>query len=191
MLRSPILALLIPLAASAAVIDRVAVVVGSTVITESEVLDAVRLTEFVNGEALDLGPRARRAAAERLVDQQLIRNEMELGRYTPPPASDADRLLGTFRQQRFPSAAQYEQALKTYGITEDELKSYLLWQETVLRFTDMRFRPGLPGPSEESANRLQDGATAAPGDTVDERLDAWLKESRENTRIIFKPEAFQ
>src|SRR5580700_11903799 len=53
-------ALLLSLPLSAAVVDRVAVVVGKTVITESEVLDEVRLTEFLNGQPLELGPQQRR-----------------------------------------------------------------------------------------------------------------------------------
>ncbi|HEY5163139.1 MAG TPA: hypothetical protein VII81_09020, partial [Terriglobales bacterium] len=76
MMRRALLAIAFTLAAVAAgVIDRVAVVVGTQVITESEVLLEVRLTEFFNGQPLDLGVDQRKAAAERLVDQQLIRNE--------------------------------------------------------------------------------------------------------------------
>ena len=74
-------------AAQTGVIDRVAVVVGNQVITASEVELEVRLTEFLNGAPLDLGPAARKAAAERLVDQQLIRNEMQAAGYAAPAAA--------------------------------------------------------------------------------------------------------
>ena len=35
------------------------------------------------------------------------------------------------------------QDLNQYGVTEDELHDALLWQLTVLRFIDERFRPGV------------------------------------------------
>src|SRR3954465_12499103 len=81
----------------AAVVDRVAVVVGNTVITETEVLQEARLEAFLNGAPLDLGPAARRAAAERLVDQQLVRNEMRIGAYPQPTATEIDDMLSNLK----------------------------------------------------------------------------------------------
>src|SRR5579864_705788 len=61
------LQLVFVLLSSAAVLDRVAVVVGATVITESEVDEELRLEQFMASEPMDLGPQQRRAAADRLV----------------------------------------------------------------------------------------------------------------------------
>ena len=60
----------------AAVIDRVAVVVGKTVFTQSEVDDEARLSELEAAKPLDLSAAQRKQAAERLVDQELLREEM-------------------------------------------------------------------------------------------------------------------
>jgi hypothetical protein len=177
-------------AASAAVVDRVAVVVGTEAITESEVLQELRLSEFMDGRPLDLGPEARRAAAERLVDQLLIRNEMKIGSYPKPTAEETVAMLKEFRQEHYPGVAQFREALARYGIAEDELKNYLNWQLTVMRFTDIRFRPGPPGPPVQTANRLRAGAVPS-NDTVDQQMDAWLSEARAGTRIQFKKGAFQ
>jgi hypothetical protein len=180
--------LLLATAASAAVIDRVAVVVGNAVITETEVLREVRLTEFMNGQPLDLGPAARKAAAERLVDQQLIRNEMTNGAYPMPDEADADRMLRNFRQQHYPGTARFNAALEKYGITADDLRQHLLWELAALRFTDARFQPNAPAAAQ-SADRMKAGAAENSG--VDQQLDAWLKEQRTNTRVQFKTGAFQ
>ena len=177
---------LLAAAAQAAVIDRVAVVVGNTVITETEVQREVRLTEFLNGQPLDLGPKERRAAAERMVDQQLIRNEMENGGYTMPAAAEGPEMLRDFRRRHYASEAALRAALHKYGITEEELQQHLLWEAAALRFTDQRFQPG--APETPGANRMQEGAA---GNGVDEQLDRWLKEQRSNTRIEFKPGAFR
>ena len=48
-----------------AVLDRVAVVVGNNVITESEVGEELRLEQFLAGQPLDFSPQQRRAAADR------------------------------------------------------------------------------------------------------------------------------
>jgi hypothetical protein len=176
--------------AMAGVIDRVAVVVGNQVITESELLREVRLAEMMNGEPPDLGIEKRRAAAERLVDQQLIRKEMEIGNYPPPPPQEVDALLRKFRQEHHPSVEQFRAALEKYGLTEEELKQHLGWQLAALRFTDQRFHslaavaPVQPGDAQ-SADR------ASKEQSVDELMDAWLKQQRSSTRIQFKKGAFE
>jgi hypothetical protein len=179
--------------AAAAVIDRVAVVVGDTVITESEVLDELRLTQFINGQPLDLSPEQRRAAAERLVDQLLIRKEMEIGHYPAPSAAEADSILQNFKQQHFRTDAEYRAALEKYGITEDQLKRHLLWQVTAMRFTDVRFRATIPGTPQQTADRTKPGAAEATNgaDDVDQQMAAWLQETRASVPIRFKKEAFQ
>ena len=133
--------------------------------------------------------------AERLVDQQLIRNEMQIGGYPQPPQSEADAMLRNFRQEHYRSIAQFRAALEKYGITEEQLKQHLLWQLAAVRFTDARFRPipapTLPAPSIQTADRLRAGADAPAGNSVDQQMDAWLKTARSQIRIDFKKEAFQ
>jgi hypothetical protein len=184
-------ALLMLLAAGrAAVVDRVAVVVGNQVFTESEVNEEVRLTEFLNQQPLDLSPQQRRAAAERLVDQQLLRNEMQMSNFPAPAPESADGLLREFQREHYGSEAGLRAALAKYGLTEDELKQHLLWQVTLLRFTDVRFGAGLAPPGQPGANRTAAGS--APEDNaIDERMDTWLKQARTQTRVQFIPEAFQ
>jgi hypothetical protein len=178
---------------SAAVVDRIAVVVGTTVITETEVLQEARLTSFLNQAPLDLGPAARRTAAERLVDQQLIRNEMRIGAYPQPTGAEIDDMLRNLKQERFGgSEAQYRAALDRYGITEDLLRRHLAWQLSAIRFTDLRFSPavaGIPNGDGESANREAPGASRAPD--VDQQLENWLKQTRAGVKVQFKPGAFQ
>jgi hypothetical protein len=173
----------------AAVIDRVALVVGKAVFTQSEVDDEARLSELEAGKPLDLSAAQRRQAAERLVDQELLRQEMSATQFQAP-ASDAGALLGAFRQRRFPSAAQYRAALTRYGVTEDALKGRLGWEVSLIRFTDQRFKTFAEPADGQSANRL-DGAAQAAADTVDQLMDTWLKQQRADTRIVFKQEAFQ
>jgi hypothetical protein len=182
----PLMALIVPLAARGAVVDRIAVVVGNTVITETEVLQEARLEAFLNQEPLDLGPQQRKAAAQRLVDQQLVRNEMAVGSYPQPTPAEADDMVRKFRQEHFGSIPQFRAALEKYGITEDQLKKYLVWQLAALRFTDLRF--GKPAPTDSDSHEAD---RSSPGADVDQQMDAWLKEARSTTKVQFKPGAFQ
>ena len=193
-----LLACIACVSAASAVLDRVAVVVGNQVITESELLEELRVTEFLNGQPLDLGPTARRGAGERLVDQQLIRNDMEMGGYSEPKPAEAGPMLAKLKKERFHGNEQeYRAALEHYGITEEQLKQHLLWQLAVMRFTDVRFnasipqQPALDGAESQTANRMQEGADPPEGNSVDQQLEAWLKQARGDTRIQFKKEAFQ
>jgi hypothetical protein len=172
-----------------AVIDRVALVVGKAVFTQSEVDDEARLSELEAGKPLDLSAAQRRQAAERLVDQELLREEMSSTQFQAP-ASDADALLRSFRQGHFPSVAQYHAALTRYGVTEDALKERLVWEVSLIRFTDQRFKTFAEPADGQSANRAEGAAATAP-DTVDQLMDTWLKQQRADTRIVFKQEAFQ
>ena len=188
-MRTAILAVLLyAFSARAGVVDRVAVVVGDQVMTESEVDEEVRITEFENQEALDLSAAKRRAAAERLVDQQLIRNEMQLERFQAP-ASNGAALLQDFRREDFPSEARFEAALHQYGISQAQIEQHLVWQAAALRFVDFRFRGPQPATAQ-SANRSRPGA-GPTGASEDPQLDAWLKQARAQTHIEFKKEAFE
>jgi hypothetical protein len=178
--------------AAAAVVDRVAVVIGKTVLTESEVRMEVRLTEFLNKQPLDFSAEQRRAAAERLVDQQLIRDEMKVSNIAGVPASEADTILQNFIRNQYPDAARFRADLTKYGITEQDLKQHLAWQVAAIRFTDSRFQAPAPVvENEQAANRAQPGSDSSQTSSVDEQMGAWLKATRAQTRIQFKKEAFQ
>ena len=178
-------------ASAQSVIDRVAVVVGNQVITETEVRREVRLTQFFNGQPLDLGAQARRNAAERLVDQQLIRDEMQIGGYQPADSAEADTLLRQFRQQYHSNDAAFQALLDKYGLTQDDVKRHLLWQSAALHFAEQRFRMVNPAQPAQSADRVA-GAAPTPSKAAEEdEMDAWLKQARSGTKIQFKKGAFQ
>jgi hypothetical protein len=98
------------------------------------------------------------------------------------------QVLQDFEKQHFRSRGEFEQKLKQYGITQDEVKEHLLFQLSALRFTDLRFSTGAQGEADRSTTN---GSAAAADEGVDTRLDAWLKQLRGQTRIEFKKEAFQ
>jgi hypothetical protein len=160
--------ILVPLLpATGEVMDRVAVAVGNRAIKESQIHRDIRLTAFLNGTALDFSGPSKRKAADRLIDQTMIRAEMAKDSYPAPAEAEIDGVLDKIRQARFRSHPEYEQALKTYGITEPELKAHVAWQIQVLQFAGQRF-----------------------GDRVNTAFFAWLDTSRKSSRIQFHDEVF-
>ena len=201
-------------AAQAEIIDRIAVSVGNSVITTGDVNRELRVTAFMNGSKPDLSPAAKRAAAERLVEQELIRRELDLTKFSTPDADAAFETFLEFRKTQFPNDADYQRALKDDGITEQDVKDEMLWQATLLNFLDVRFRPGVQvneqdlheyfdkvvRPVAEAAKPGKDARfedyrdkieATLTGNRADQEMDQWLKEARKRTDIIFHEDALQ
>lgn len=198
---------------AAVVIDRVAVVVGKQVIKESDLMRDLRVTEFLNGEPPDFSSPAKRKAADRLIDQLIIRYEMRRSLYASAPASESAKMLKQIQQQRFGgSSAEFQRAMARYGLTEDELRMQLQWQLDVLTFVDQRFRPGVLVTDNEvksyydqhlaalrrtypNANTFQEMApkvrSLLEGQKLNQDFDTWLRQQRAQTQIEYVQGAFQ
>lgn len=209
-----LIALAIALAARGETIDRVAVSVGNRVITTSDIERQIRVMAFLSGTKPDLSVKARREAAERLVDQKLIQTELETSRYPEPAPAEVDALLAEFKAKFYPTAEAYQRALAEYGITDADVKEQLHWQRRFTSFIGVRFRPTTAvadrdiadyfeknvapaaraaNPSgtvslEEFRDRIFDKLT---GELVDKQTADWLGDARKRVEIVFHDEAFQ
>jgi hypothetical protein len=198
----------------AEIIDRIAVSVGNQAITTSDVERETRVTAFLNRTEPDFSPAARRATADRMVEQHLILRELENSRYPAPAATEIDPILDKFKKDNFAGDEEYNHALAEAGITDRQVRDELLWQRRLLLFLDVRFRPsvqvtgqdiedyfskvvepaaraahpGQPVTLEEYRDRIEEKLT---GEQVDKQMSAWLASARQRTEIVFHPEAFQ
>jgi peptidyl-prolyl cis-trans isomerase SurA len=197
----------------AVVIDRVAVIVDKHVIKTSDIQRDLRLTQFINREQLNLSTGAMRQAAERLSDQTLIRDEIARGGYRRPTESEADELVKQLRLDRFGGVdVRMRDELARYGLSESQLREQLLWQLTVLRFIDQRFRVGVQLTDEEvqayydqhltdlKREYPQNNSLAAldpkirtslEGERINQNFVEWLDQARKQTRIDYRQGAFQ
>jgi hypothetical protein len=197
----------------AVIVDRIAVIVGNQVIKTSDIDRDIRLTAFLNREKPNFSSDAKRKSAERLIDQAIIRQQIATGGYRRPSDSEADGLLKQLRQDRFGgSEQQLRAALNAYGITEDQLRAHLLWQLTVIRFIDQRFRPGVLVSDEEVRayydqhlaelkrqyprnNSFEELApkirASLEGERINQTFAEWLDQARKRTRIEYREVAFQ
>jgi len=200
---------------AAELIDRVAVSVGTTVITESELLEQMRLRALLEDIPLALDGESKRDAADRLIQQTLIRREIETTRYVIPDSEEAAKLLAGFKRSRFQDDEMlYRAALRKSRVTADEVLAGFLWQLTVLRFIEFRFRPGvqitptelrdhydrkfLPAWRERTTDPPPSLADATPEieetlvqERIDNQLDRWISLSRTQVSIRYSEEVFE
>lgn len=194
------------LAMQAEIIDRIAITVDRLVITESELRRQISLTAFMNSQTAEFTPKVRRAMAEKLIEQALIRTEMKLTHYPQAEAYEADASLEEIRRE-YLVEGDYRMALQEYRLDERDLREYLLWQITLLRFTNSRFRIGLqvaPAEIEDYYAKNLAGKTkltveqarpqieeALIGERLNKSLYSWLDEVRTRTRVEIREESFK
>jgi peptidyl-prolyl cis-trans isomerase SurA len=198
---------------AAAIIDRIAVVVGKKVIKASDIDRDLRLTEFLNRESLDLSSDARRKAAERLIDQQIIRNEIAIGGYSRAEDAQAEALLRQILADRFGnSEARLRAELARYGLIGEDLRQQLLWQLTVLSFIQQRFQAGVSVSDEDvqayynqhlaelKREHPQNSSFEALSpeirkvqqeEAVTRDFEDWLSRARQRAQIEYRQGAFQ
>jgi hypothetical protein len=198
---------------NAIVLDRVAIAVGRRAIKSSDIDRDLRVTAFLNNAPLDTSNAAKKRAAERLIDQQIIREEIATGQYARANEGEAAGMLDQIRTTRFRgSDAQLRAALARYGITQSQLQDQLLWQLTVLRFIDARFRPSVQ-VSDDDVRKYYDTHLAElkrqyPRDNsfetlepkvretmeasqTDKQFEEWIAANRKSTRIEYHQEALK
>ncbi len=188
------------------IIDRIAITVGNQVITESQLDEEIRITAFLNREKLDVSPEARKQAVGRLIQQALVKREMDLSHYPMPQAADASAALAGFKAT-YPNPSDFAAALDSYGVSEADLTRHLLWQQTLLRFIDYRFRPGIQIPDadvqtyyrqqvsgweqqgikpiptlEDSRDQIEEILTQK---RIDQLLDGWMADTRKLVAVAY------
>jgi len=145
------LVLIVLLAASAAfaadIIERVVATVNNQPILQSDWDEEVRYEAFVNRRALSsLTAADRKAALDRLIDQELLRQQIkedEQEGVLKIPAPNVEKNLQAIRQQ-YPGAekaAVWRADLQRYGLREQDLVRHIAVQARLERLIDVRLRP--------------------------------------------------
>lgn len=193
------------------IIDRIGVVVGNSIIKDSDINRDIRVTDFLDNQPLDLSQPKRKDAVGHLIDQVFIRRELRLGDYPVATSEEANHQLDRLVRQRYKTQSAMDVALARYGLTELDLRSQFQWQLTVLKFVDARFKPAVLVTDEQIEQYYQQHKAALekqyPGKTVDDLHDqirdvltaqgvnqqffAWLDEQRQNIKIKYLEESLQ
>ena len=176
----PVRALLVLVACTllhAAIVDRIAIVVGDKVITASEIDLRIRLSAFQNEQKADFSPAARKQAAKELVEQKLVEHEMDLGHYPRLDADGRKALAGEYAKANYKADPDLmNKALAGYGLTAQDLEEDLGRQADLLTFLNLRLRPAIAGIE-------QDPKVAE--ERSQKELERWLQDQYRRTHIEY------
>ena len=194
------------------IVDRVSVVVGIRVIKQSDIDRDIRVVSFLNQTTPDFSASSRKEAASRLIDQLLIRQDIQSTRASPAPLADMEKLLMQIKKDRFAEDRLYRQALQQYALAEEDLKSALLWQLTVLHFIDQRFGASTAVSDQETEEYFNNHRAALAkshpaarsasdvrseieaeilGEQANQQFEAWIDQTRKTTRIEYREDSLQ
>jgi hypothetical protein len=190
------------------VLDRIVATVNNRAILQSEWQDATRYEAFVSGRALDqLQASDRKAALDRLIDQELLREQMRSSGFPHANSEEVEKRIQEIRKQYAgaESDAGWQAALARYGLTENDLRRRVTLQVDLMGLVDARLRPSVVIDSksiesyynQELLPQLQhSGAQQAPlaevtpkikelltQQKMNEMLVAWLQDLRSGSRI--------
>ena len=130
--------------ARAEVIDRIVATVNGHIILQSDWNDALRYEALLNGRALnELTEEGRRAVLDRLIDQELLGEQMKSAFFQHATEAEAAARVAEARKQ-YPGAATdagWQSVLSGFGLTEKEVISHVQQQIDLMRLVDAHLRP--------------------------------------------------
>jgi hypothetical protein len=130
--------------ARAEVVDRIVATVNGHIILQSDWDDALRYEALMNGGKLsDFTDEDRRAALDRLIDQELLAEQMKSAYFEHASESEAAARLAEARKQ-YPEAATdegWQAVLSKFRFTEKDLIAHVRQQIDLMRLVDAHLRP--------------------------------------------------
>ncbi len=128
------------------ILDRIVAKVNGHAILQSDWEDALRFEAFVDGRQPDqLDPFQRKGALDRLIDQELLREQMHSADFEHATREEVAARIQEIRNQYSDAKrdSNWRTMLAHYGLTEEELKSRLTQQLDAMRLIDARLRPAV------------------------------------------------
>ena len=135
-----------PRHAAAEVIDRIIATVNGHVILQSDLDEALCYEAFLTNRNLSqFTDDDRRAVLDRLIDQELLREQMKSADFPHATDAEVNARLAEARKQ-YPQAASNEAwlaLLAQYHLTQNDLLTHIRQQIDLMRLVDARLRPSV------------------------------------------------
>jgi hypothetical protein len=190
------------------VIDGVVATVNRKPVLRSQWDEAVRFEAFMHQKRLaDVSEQERFAALQRLIDRELLNAQMSNDKALRPSDAEVKEDIAKLREKFEPNGddVKWQSLMETYGLTESMVAVHLKDEVQVMNFIDVQLRPNvriqdadvqayyqaklLPDLKESGARQIP-LAEVAPKirellvqQHMDEMLDAWLHNLRQQSRI--------
>ena len=132
--------------ALAEVVDRIVATVNGRVILQSDLDEALCYDALLSGRSLaDFTDDDRRATLDRLIDQELLREQMKSAYFPHATDTEVSARIADARKQ-YPETVtddSWRSLLARYHISEKELFAHVRQQIDVMRLVDARLRPAV------------------------------------------------
>lgn len=132
-------------------LNKVVASVGDDAITQRDVIEEYRFEQFLDGKSPTGSPNAQESQAllGRLISQTLLTEQISAsGRESKNAARNAEETLKDVRG-KFSSEQAYQSALKSLGMTEQQVLTRLALYQRTMGMINNRLRPSaLPDPKE-------------------------------------------
>ena len=135
-----------PVLRAGEVLDGIAVTVNGHVILQSDWQDEVRYECFFAGRPLQgVTTEDRKSALDRLIDQELLREQISVSEFKPPSPEEVEKQFQTEKSDyaRNPDAQAWSATLLSYHLTEADVKNHIALELSQLRLVDAHFRPSI------------------------------------------------
>jgi peptidyl-prolyl cis-trans isomerase SurA len=132
--------------ATAEVIDHIVATVNHHAILQSEWDEAVEFECLMSGRPLqEATAEIRIQTLERLIDQELIAEQMSASSFVPATAEETAGRVRELRQTvpAWKTDDGWRAALASYGLTEQDVEERTAVQVNLSRYLDLRFRPDI------------------------------------------------
>lgn len=136
----------LPLARAGQVIDRIVATVNGHIILQSDWDEALCYEALMSGRAISfLTVEDRRAVLDRLIDQELLAEQMKSASFRHASEQEAAGEVAEARKLH-PDAATpegWQDLLARYGVTEQTLTEHVRQQIDLMRLVDAHLRPSV------------------------------------------------
>ena len=194
------------------VLDRIVVTVNGNALLQSDWDAELRYACFANGRAgNDFSIQERSAALDRIIDQELVREQMRPADLNPaaPQEVEAQIVQMKSQQESGRSGQTWQAGLVACGMTDDDLRQHVQLELDQLRAIHARLSPSIQidAPSieayyrEKILNQAGGGkplsfAEAEPKirhilteERINQLLDSWIESLRSQAKIkMYAPE---
>jgi hypothetical protein len=181
------------------VVDRIVVRIDGDIILLSEVRELARLQQLLDGRSAPDD-----ALLNLLIEQWIVRTEMDAARFPQPDAREVDAEISRL-EESFGSREAFDGKLRETGLAREALRRWLALQMRMARFTDYKFRPAVQLDAAQMERYYREqfvpemtrrGRPAPPFEQVQEqirelmtqkeitaRAARWLEETRARLRV--------
>jgi hypothetical protein len=137
---------LLAFASAGDIIDRIIATVNNHPILQSDWEEAISYESFIDGRPLEQWTAEdRKATLDRLIDQELLREQLQAAPVAEPKPDEVQAKIGEVRKlyAGADTEAGWKATLARYGLNQAALESRVRQDLQLARLVDARLRPGI------------------------------------------------